>query len=75
MPEIEVDFKTMCDDRTDSDGTCTIIGGMIKVAKDSVYKNDKIVSLVFNNTKLVCCKGDSYCDITIELNNDEENTT
>ena len=55
---VTVDFDKMCNDRTDDQGTCTIKGGIINVAKDSVYKNDKIVSLVFNQTKLTCVNGD-----------------
>ena len=65
VARVEVDFKKMCDDRTDDEGTCTIKNGIIEVTKDSVYKNDEIVSLIFDNTKLACVNGDKYCDITI----------
>lgn len=65
----------MCEGRTDADGTCTVKDGSITVTKDSVFKNTKIVSLVFDNTEVICVRNDLFCDITIELTNAKEDTS
>jgi len=60
----------MCKDKTDEEGTCTIKDEVIEVQYNSFFKNDQIVSLVFNNTKILCAKGedlDDFCEITFEL--------
>ena len=71
----EISLKTMCDgDKTDIKGTCTVKDGKITLKANSTYKNDKVVSLIFENTVVICEKNDVFCDIRIELSaSTEEN--
>jgi len=65
----------MCKDRTDAEGTCTIKDEVIEVQKNSFFKNKDILSLVFNNTKLLCASGkdlDEFCEVTFELTGGED---
>jgi hypothetical protein len=39
----------------------------ITLKANSTYKNDKIVSLIFENTVIICENNDVFCDVRIEL--------
>ena len=80
--ETVTQFHHLCKGKVDEEGTCTIKDEIIEVREDSVYRDAKIVSLVFNNTKIICAKHaktgealDQFCDVTFELKNSKENTT
>ena len=77
--ETKNQFKDMCKDKTDSDGTCEIKDEVIEVPVNSVFKSKVVTSLVFNNTKILCAKGadlDEFCEVTFELTTEgDENAT
>ncbi len=65
----------MCDGNIDENKNCIVDGGIIELTKDSTYKHDDIVSLVFKDTKITCLNDKKqYCDITFDLANKWKNT-
>jgi len=73
--EVEKDtqkrFSDLCKGKLDDEGTCEIKDEVIQLKDNTFFKDNKIVSLVFNNTKIECSTGkahDQFCEITFELN-------
>jgi len=72
--EVEKDnaskFYSMCHGKTDEKGTCEIKDEVIELDDTVFFSTDKVTSLIFNNTRIICNdknKKGAFCDINIEL--------
>ena len=43
-------FHSMCENKLDANGTCSINGGIFRLKESQIFKNDKVVSLILKNT-------------------------